>query len=243
MKHRILFWRMVLLWSLSLLAPIAYAQGTMADYERASSLRDKFQGLAVNISERATWIDNTSRFWYRKSVKGGNEFVLVDADTLAKRPAFDHEKLAASLSAAAEGRYTAVTLPFTTITFVDNERAIEFAAAGSNWKRNLTDYACKKGSPAPQSRFGQRGRPPEEDPDTYPREYDNDVFDGMVDLSPRGWRPTACDRGIAAKSTMSSLRPRTNFSRNTQRASTPSRETQWTSRSPLSSRSRPRSRS
>src|SRR5215468_4572669 len=111
MKHRILFWRMVLLWSLSLLAPIAYAQGTMADYERASSLRDKFQGLAVNISERANWIDNTSRFWYRKSVKGGNEFVLVDADTLAKRPAFDHEKLAASLSAAAEGRYTAVTLP------------------------------------------------------------------------------------------------------------------------------------
>ena len=185
MKHRILFWRMVLLWSLSLLAPIAYAQGTMADYERASSLRDKFQGLAVNISERANWIDNTSRFWYRKSVKGGNEFVLVDADTLAKRPAFDHEKLAASLSAAAEGRYTAVTLPFTTITFVDNERAIEFAAAGSNWKRNLTDYACKKGSPAPQSRFGQRGRPPEEDPDTYPREYDNDVFDGMVDLSPQ----------------------------------------------------------
>src|SRR5215470_6198324 len=185
MKHRILFWRMVLLWSLSLLAPIVYAQGTLADYERASSLRDKFQGLAVNIPERANWIEKTSRFWYRKSVKGGSEFVLVDAETLAKRPAFDHEKLAASLSSAAGGKYTAVTLPFNAITFIDNERAIEFAAAGSMWKCDLSDYVCKKGGPAPQSQFGLRGRPPEEDPDEYPREFDNDVFDGMVDLSPQ----------------------------------------------------------
>src|SRR5262249_7880959 len=171
------FRRLILLWSLPLLASITYAQGTVADYERASSLRFKFQGLAVNIAERANWIGTTSRFWYRKSVKGGNEFVLVDAETLAKRPAFDHEKLAPSLSTASEGKYTAVTLPFATITFVDNERAVEFAAAGSMWKCDLTDYACKKGPPAPQAQFGQRGRPPEEDPDEYPREFENDVFD------------------------------------------------------------------
>src|SRR5262245_7130437 len=125
----------------SLLLPsLIYAQGAQADYERANSLRRKFQGLAVNLPERANWIENTSRFWYRKSVKGGNEFVLVDAESLAKRPAFDHEKLAASLSEAAKEKYTAVTLPFTTITFLDNERVIEFAAAGSIWKCNLDDY-------------------------------------------------------------------------------------------------------
>ncbi|HKQ74313.1 MAG TPA: DPP IV N-terminal domain-containing protein [Blastocatellia bacterium] len=185
MKHRIRFVGMLLLLSLPLLAPIIFAQGTEADYERANRLRSRFQGLAVNIPERANWIGNTGRFWYRKSVKGGNEFVLVDAETLAKRPAFDHEKLAASLSTAAAGRYTAVTLPFATITFLDNERAIEFAAAGSMWKCDLADYACKKGSPAPQGPFGQGGRPPEDDPDEYPREYENDVFDGMVDLSPQ----------------------------------------------------------
>src|SRR5215470_9967609 len=160
---------LILLWSLPLLASITYAQGTAADYERANRLRFRFQGLAVNVPEQANWIERTSRFWYRKSVKGGNEFVLVDAETMAKRPAFDHEKLAASLSAASEGKYTAVTLPFATIKFVDNERAVEFAAAGSMWKCNLADYACKKGSPAPQTRFGQRGRPPEEDADEYPR--------------------------------------------------------------------------
>jgi dipeptidyl aminopeptidase/acylaminoacyl peptidase len=166
-----------------LLPSLIYAQGSQADYERANGIRNRFQGLAVNLPERANWIENTSRFWYRKSVKGGNEFVLVDAETLAKRPAFDHEKLATSLSSAAGGKYTAVTLPFNAITFIDNERAIEFAAAGSMWKCDLSEYACKKGGPAPQSQFGQRGRPPEEDSDESPREFDNDVFDGMVDLS------------------------------------------------------------
>src|SRR5262245_2214394 len=170
---------LILLWSLPLQASITYAQGTAADYERANRLRFRFQGLAVNIPEQANWIEKTSRFWYRKSVKGGNEFALVDAETMAKRPAFDHEKLAASLSTAAGGKYTALTLPFVTITFVDNERAIEFAASGSMWKCDLSDYACKKGGPAPQGPFGQRGRPPEDDPDESPREFDNDVFDGM----------------------------------------------------------------
>src|SRR5499426_1565172 len=99
-----------LLWTVwALTAP---AQVTQADYERAAKLRDRLQGLVINAPERANWIGQTSRFWYRKSVKGGAEFVLVNAETLAKSPAFDHEKLAASLSATANEKYTAVTLPF-----------------------------------------------------------------------------------------------------------------------------------
>ena len=57
----------------------AMAQGTVADYQRAMGLREKYQGLAPNVPEPATWIEKTPRFWYRKSVKGGNEFVLVEA--------------------------------------------------------------------------------------------------------------------------------------------------------------------
>src|SRR5215475_13748911 len=133
MKRRNLFWIIALMWSLLLAPTIIYAQVTQADYERAAKLRDKLQGLAVNVPERANWIGQTTRFWYRKSVKGGNEFVVVDAETLAKRPAFDHEKLAVALSAAASEKYEALKLPFQAITFVDNERALEFAAAGSLW--------------------------------------------------------------------------------------------------------------
>src|SRR5258706_14520112 len=114
------------------LAPgLAMAQVTAADYQRAQGLHDKLPGLAVNIPGPVSWIDETTRFWYRKSVAGGNEFVLVDASTLSRKPAFDHQRLAASLSAASGEKLMAVTLPFSDITFADKEQAIEFPAAGS----------------------------------------------------------------------------------------------------------------
>jgi dipeptidyl aminopeptidase/acylaminoacyl peptidase len=177
----------VLLWGLLLSPTIIYAQVAQADYERAAKLRDKLQGLAVNVPERANWIGQTSRFWYRKSVKGGAEFVLVDAETLAKGPAFDHEKLAAALSAAANEKYEALKLPFQSITFVDNERALEFAAAGSMWRCNLSDYGCKKTGAAPPNQFGfgRRGGGPEDNPEELPQEFGNDVYDGMVDAAPQ----------------------------------------------------------
>src|SRR5262245_38135744 len=108
MKRRNLF-RITALLAILLLAPaIIYAQVTHADGARAAKLRDSLQGLVTNAPERANWIGQTSRFWYRKSVKGGSEFVLVNAETLAKGPAFDHEKLAATLSAAANEKYEAL---------------------------------------------------------------------------------------------------------------------------------------
>jgi dipeptidyl aminopeptidase/acylaminoacyl peptidase len=108
------------------------------------TLRLKVQNLAFNIPERANWIEKTSRFWYRKSVNGGNEFVLVDAATATKKPAFDHEKLAVSLSEASGEKYTAVKLPFNTLTFIDNELAVEFEIGDTKWKCGLSDYVCKK---------------------------------------------------------------------------------------------------
>src|SRR5215475_11005730 len=132
---------------LLILPSIVAAQGTLADYERAAGMRGKMQGMALNVPSNVTAIENTSRFWYRKSVKGGSEFVVADAQTLAKRPAFDHQRLATVLSTALGQTFTAVTLPFQTITFLDNESAIEFPAAGAMWKCTLSNYLCVKGRP------------------------------------------------------------------------------------------------
>jgi dipeptidyl aminopeptidase/acylaminoacyl peptidase len=132
------------------------AQGKKADYDRAAGLRDKFQPMAINLPERPTWIGNTARFWYRKNVPGGNEFVLVDAATLAKRPAFDQGKLAAALAAASGEKIEAKKLPFTAITFVDDEKAIQFDVRETRWKCDLATYAVTKVGPA-ERRFGQRG--------------------------------------------------------------------------------------
>lgn len=90
----------------------AAAQGTVADYQRAMAMRERYQGLALNVAESATWIQKSHRFWYRRSVTGGSQFVLVDADSRETRPAFDHARLAATLTDAVkpDRAYTAVTL-------------------------------------------------------------------------------------------------------------------------------------
>ena len=143
----------------------ARAQGTVSDYQRAITLRERYQGMALDVPEQVQWVRNTNRFWYRKSVPGGNAFVLVDADAQTKGPAFDHAKLADSLSAAMHAKYTPVTLPFTTFSFVDDDHAIEFtpgtpgpanqppqpAVRGVTWRCTLDSYTCR------ESRIGGRG--------------------------------------------------------------------------------------
>jgi dipeptidyl aminopeptidase/acylaminoacyl peptidase len=159
MTSRQLFWTTALC-AMALAPAVVTAQGTAADYERANGLRVKYEGLAVNVPGRATWIEKTNHFWYRKSVKGGNEFVWFDAEAQQKRPAFDHARLAASLASAtkaAADKYTAITLPFNTIAFVDNESAIEVTVDGESWRCGLTDYVCKKAE-AGGGRGGGRGR-------------------------------------------------------------------------------------
>jgi hypothetical protein len=112
-----------------LFLPLAMsAQGTLADYQPAAGLRAKYQAAALNIPDMPSWLDG-SRFWYRKSVPGGHEFVIVDASTGAKTPAFDHGKLAESLNRAAETKYAALTLPFSAgpfpiFTFVEQGKAV-----------------------------------------------------------------------------------------------------------------------
>ncbi len=156
MNRRVLLSTFVIVASLVVDSRSAQAQGMVADYARAITLRDRYQGLAIDLPEQVQWIRNTNRFWYRKSVPGGSAFVLVDAEAQTKVPAFDHAKLAEALSAAMGSKYTAVTLPFTTFSFVDDDRAIEFTPSGPaqtpaanaparpTWRCTLDSYTCRE---------------------------------------------------------------------------------------------------
>jgi len=133
---------------LSFAPPSLWSQGKVEDYDRAFALREKFEGQAINVPDRPVWIEKTPRFWYRKTVKGGHEFILVDAEKATKRPAFDHEKLAAALNKETGEKFTATTLPFRAIRFVDDEKAIGFEYRGSAWRFDLATYELKKTGPA-----------------------------------------------------------------------------------------------
>jgi len=133
-----------------LLSSVTIAQVTNADYERAQGLRDRYQYLATDVPDSATWVAGTNRFFYRKSVKDGSQFVMVDADTLQKQAAFDHERIAAALAKGTGQPQKAARLPFSTFTFAPDERAIQFSfGQQERWRCTLTDYVCKKEEPPP----------------------------------------------------------------------------------------------
>ena len=121
----------------------AAAQVTTADYQRAQSLRQQYEGAAIFVPEPATWIGTTHRFYYRRSLANGFEFVTVDADTQQKQPSFDHPRLADALSRATGRAYPATRLPFQNFTFNDALSAIEMTIDGARWTCALADYSCR----------------------------------------------------------------------------------------------------
>lgn len=124
------------------------AQGKLEDYERAQALRERYESQALNVPDRAVWVGKTLKFWYRKTVKGGHEFVLVDAEKQMKSPAFDHEKLAAALNSKTGEKFTATTLPFRSISYVEDGRFLEFEYQDSLWRCDLNNYELKKVGPS-----------------------------------------------------------------------------------------------
>ena len=181
------------------------AQGTLEDYQRAHDLNAKAFELVVNVPGPAHWIGDEHRFWYARSVKGGNEYVLVDADAATKKPAFDQAKLAASVSAVTGHPYTALTLPFAPVRsraggrppaeargkssplkFKDNEQTIEFGAQGSLFTCKLADYTCAKAGPIPKGDRWDREYGPEDEalnPEA-PTEIGGDPADGLAYRKP-----------------------------------------------------------
>ena len=140
------------------LGPVPLAgQGTAADYRRSAEIQTRFESLAVDVIGEVQWIGESNRFWYRKSVIGGHEFVLVEAAAGTKRPAFDHERLARGLSNVARGTFTATTLPFDEVTFESDDTHIRFVAEDIRWRCDTAAYQCVNTGPAPAGRGGRAG--------------------------------------------------------------------------------------
>ena len=104
----------------------APAAVTAADYARAEKfLAPAVTPLVVGGSVSATWLPD-DRFTYRNTTADGVEFILVDPVKLTRGRAFDHEKLAAALGAAASGTFDPRKLPFQTIEMSGDGKSVSF---------------------------------------------------------------------------------------------------------------------
>ena len=123
-------------------APLSPAETNTVDRGQ----RGRFGGVATGVYKariNPRWFQNNTRFWYRNDLRGGaKEFIIVDADTGLRQPAFDHQKLAAALSKAAGTEYTPDHLPFSEIEFTEECKALRFEAGGKTWRCHLSSFEC-----------------------------------------------------------------------------------------------------
>ena len=127
------------------------AQGTPADYARAESLMDRYRGTIVNAVNQTNWIGRTPWLWYRRTTAAGTAFMLVNADSNQRVPAFDQTRLAGAISSAVKRAVLPDSLPLDNLTFTDDRTAITFGPDSARWRCTLVDYRC---AAAPANNLG-----------------------------------------------------------------------------------------
>jgi dipeptidyl aminopeptidase/acylaminoacyl peptidase len=138
----------ILLFILALcVSPTVLAQGTAADYERASGLKGKYEAAVIDIAGTPSWIGNTHRLWYRKLSRGVGVYMIFDADTMQKNAAFDHDKIAASLSKLTNNTYKLHDLSLTQLRFDNNVTSFTAAVDGTVVRCTISDSVCTKFEP------------------------------------------------------------------------------------------------
>ena len=93
----------------------------------------------------AQWSGDNSHFWYRNDLaKGHREFVLVDMTKGMRRLAFDHKKMAASLSNIGKVQVEAGKLPLEGLKFDLEKSTVSFRALGRSFLCDLKTYELTK---------------------------------------------------------------------------------------------------
>ena len=134
----------------------ALATVTKEDYVRATGLGAKYRDLPENIVHSFHWVKDEHALIYSKSVAGGHVFQLMDADSHAKSPAFDHERIAVALSKARHQEIKGNQLPFDEAQLLEHRSVLEFSIAWRPWRCSLKEYTC---APADGDREGDSDDP------------------------------------------------------------------------------------
>jgi len=80
-----------------LIATSAWPQGTAADYKRFLEYADTIRPHTAGAVTDLQWVTGTDRLAYVRTTPQGTEYMMAEAGG-SKRPAFDHARLAASLT-------------------------------------------------------------------------------------------------------------------------------------------------
>jgi dipeptidyl-peptidase 4 len=117
------------------------ARVTEDDYARAEKFMPYNTTPLAFGTVRPSWLKD-DRFWFRNATPDGSEFVVVDAATGKHSTLFEHSKLAAALSSAANASYEGKHLPFEQVEVSSDEQTVEFNLKGRRWKCDMQGTQC-----------------------------------------------------------------------------------------------------
>jgi dipeptidyl-peptidase-4 len=131
-------------------ARVASAQGTRADYERATSLGARTRDTVFRDRVEPRWLPGGAGFWYRvRTGPGTHEFVLVDAEAGTRAPAFDHARLADELGKALGKPVSGDALPLDGLAFADDATSLTFRAGERRWRFDIARSALREAGDEP----------------------------------------------------------------------------------------------
>src|SRR5688500_12910920 len=148
--------RVMLRGCLATLLPVVLAAqaSSSGDHPQANwELSNKFstqalQRVIYSTTLQPRWIGKTDSLWYNWRNRAGAGFYLVYPPTKTKRPLFDHVKLAGALATAHRKPYEPNALPFTTLNFTKDHKAIRFTVDSPRYEWNLaTEQIRNMGRP------------------------------------------------------------------------------------------------
>lgn len=122
-----------------------FSQVTASDYKRADDLPKMVSNKVYYSDIGPQWIGSSTEFFYKMNTPDGIDFILVNAETLKKKPAFDRLKLAAALSKVTAAEADAKNLPLNNIRFSDGTGSFTFEWEKFTWNCRLKDYSIVKG--------------------------------------------------------------------------------------------------
>lgn len=152
------------------------AQGSVDDFRRAYSLREKFSSDKIYYADITPhWIGNTHTCWYIQHAPDGDRYVKIDADKQHRSPLFDHTQLANALSKDTDKTVDSLHLSLErlmindrldTLHFIRNNIRYTYATQDSQ----LTNKGPLKQPRRPKQRHwmevdDEKGNPPVTSPD------------------------------------------------------------------------------
>ncbi len=111
----------------------------------ARDLEERTRNTVLNMHVDAHWLNGRPHFWYRcQTATNRFAFVRVDAASAARRPAFDHARLASAWQRALGKPLDHEALPIDSLRFSDDDRTLLFESAGEAWECALATYTVKR---------------------------------------------------------------------------------------------------